>query len=111
MIQYDGFNAKTHIFKEFVVTHKHYMRYNKYFNSAEDAHEYINSSEFLHLYHMDYMSGGKVNTVIDERKPIVFFYNENSRRYFVENNTEYDVLEEVTYQGRLAVWVKPKSED
>lgn len=108
MKQLNSFNPKTHTFKEFSVQDVHHSRYNKVFNSQDEMDKYVGSSELLSVYNMNVLPGGKIDAVIDERRHIVIFYNEVSRRYFVENNNDYSVVEEVIYNNKPAVWVEPK---
>jgi hypothetical protein len=103
-----GFDPRNHVFKDFAVREVPHSRYNKLFNGQEELDAFVRGNELLHVYHMDVLPGGKIDAVIDERKPIITFYNEVSRMYFLENNKDYTVVEQSMYKGKPAVWVEPK---
>jgi hypothetical protein len=104
----NGFNPATHVFKEFAVREVPHSRYNKLFNNQEELDKFVGANELLQVYHMNVLPGGKLDAVIDERKPIITFYNEVSRRYFVDNNKDYNIVEQTVYKGKPAVWVDPR---
>lgn len=55
-------------------------------------------------------SGGTgLGVTLNEVRDIISFGNEFDRFEFIQTNTEYEIIESVTYQGRPAVWVKLKN--